>query len=333
MSFKRNTSWASMLFFVASTSISSVAVDAQTATAGHTTIAVDRCVSAQEIPAPPQDVASNIVPMETDLAAAMLKVHNDERALVGQAKLTWDPALAAAAGVWAKHLVEDKGASLVHDKVPENLVGGPYGAHMTGTALAQLWVAEKRFFRDNETFPDVSATCNWFDVGHYSQMVWANTTKVGCAAYTKGVARILVCRYAGPGNVSSEEVYPGVWRSGLLKVHNDLRRAARASALQWNPTLAKDAYWGANERIGLTDPYDKAAPAGTIENVQFNTRPIEPAPNSIPMLSDQWTSGSEQYKRLIVPTLTQVGCGTKSGSYADTKGKPEVRRVVVCRYR
>ena len=36
--------------------------------------------------------------------------------------------------------------------------------------------------------------------GHFTQLVWQATTKVGCAAAEEGGARTLVCHYAPSGN-------------------------------------------------------------------------------------------------------------------------------------
>ena len=75
------------------------------------------------------------------------------------------------------------------------------------TQMVDSWGQEERYFQ-NGTFPDVSNTGNWFDVGHYSQMVWRGTTRVGCAGVTgsDGYYR-LVCRYSPPGNVIGQQVF------------------------------------------------------------------------------------------------------------------------------
>ena len=75
------------------------------------------------------------------------------------------------------------------------------------TQMVDTWGQEKQNFR-NGTFPNVSTTGNWFDVGHYSQMVWRNTKRVGCAGVTgsDGYYR-LVCRYSPPGNVIGQRAF------------------------------------------------------------------------------------------------------------------------------
>jgi len=44
-------------------------------------------------------------------------------------------------------------------------------------------------------------------VGHYTQMIWRNTTEVGCAVAERDDRQILVCRYSPPGNVRGEMAY------------------------------------------------------------------------------------------------------------------------------
>jgi hypothetical protein len=67
------------------------------------------------------------------------------------------------------------------------------------------WASEKRMFRPG-VFPNVSITGNWSDVGHYAQIVWPGTRRVGCGLKSSARADYLVCRYADPGNVIGQAV-------------------------------------------------------------------------------------------------------------------------------
>jgi hypothetical protein len=55
-------------------------------------------------------------------------------------------------------------------------------------------------------FPDVSATGNWADVGHYTQIIWPTTQRVGCSISRSVKDEVLVCRYWPAGNVVNKPV-------------------------------------------------------------------------------------------------------------------------------
>lgn len=151
--------------------------------------------------------AAQVVPggaLPDGAAAAILRVHNRARAAVGVPPLRWEDALAASALDCAQTLAASGRFS--HCGPGENLWMGATG-RFSPSAMADLWAAERRFFQPG-TFPDVSTTGRWQDVGHYTQMVWRGTTAVGCAAVagTDGLTR-LVCRYAPPGNRDGRAVF------------------------------------------------------------------------------------------------------------------------------
>ncbi|MFN9646201.1 MAG: CAP domain-containing protein [Cyanobacteriota bacterium] len=137
-------------------------------------------------------------------AEAILRVHNAERKAVGVDPLRWDGALAAAALECASRLAAS--GTFQHCALGENLWIGATG-RFSPTAMAELWAAERRDFQPG-TFPDVSKTGRWQDVGHYTQMVWRTTTALGCAAVAGSDGRTrLVCRYAPPGNWDGRPVF------------------------------------------------------------------------------------------------------------------------------
>lgn len=142
-------------------------------------------------------------PVEQEL----LDAHNRYREGVGAAPLVWSAQLAAAARSWAtelartgrfEHATNTGGAG-------ENLAIATAGAYRP-RALVGLWGAERQYFRPG-TFPQVSSTGRWRDVGHYTQMIWRSTTTVGCAIATEDGIDVLVCRYTPPGNVMGQWVH------------------------------------------------------------------------------------------------------------------------------
>ncbi len=141
-----------------------------------------------------------------DLSDQVLDVHNRERAEVGAPPLTWSDDLAASSAEWAQHLASL--GALQHsggNAYGENLWMGSTG-YYSYSAMAQGWADEKSLFVYG-TFPNVSSDGNWANVGHYTQMIWKNTTQVGCAVATGGGWDILVCRYGPPGNWIGEKPF------------------------------------------------------------------------------------------------------------------------------
>jgi hypothetical protein len=133
----------------------------------------------------------------------ILASHNQERARVGQAPLRWSDALAVDALKWARHLADTRTfdhspAKEGEEDQGENLWMGTLGAYSPDD-MVQAWVDERHSFRAG-IFPKISATGNWVDVGHYTQLVWYNTTEVGCAEASNQSDDYLVCRYYPPGN-------------------------------------------------------------------------------------------------------------------------------------
>jgi hypothetical protein len=118
-----------------------------------------------------------------------LSAHNAYRSAVGVSSFTWDDTLQSNAEQWAQHLADNK--LLKHSDVTdqgENLwKGGPNNHYM----MIQDWGDAKSEFVNN-AFPEVSKTGNWVDVGHYTQIIWKDTVKVGCGGWTgKGHYKIV----------------------------------------------------------------------------------------------------------------------------------------------
>jgi Cysteine-rich secretory protein family len=136
----------------------------------------------------------------------MLDAQNKYRAEVGVPPLQWSDDQAASAQDWANQLAAAQ--QLSHNRAGQNVAsgGGTAGGFSAGQ-LVDLWGSEKQNFRNN-AFPDISTTGNWSDAGHYSQLVWRNTTSVGCGLATgQDGSNYLVCNYDPAGNVVGETAY------------------------------------------------------------------------------------------------------------------------------
>jgi hypothetical protein len=133
----------------------------------------------------------------------LLEAHNVARKAVGAAPLIWSDALASDARGWAQKLAQT--GQFEHAPQPkgpsaqgENLWMGTVFAY-SPEDMVGAWTAEKQYYRRG-LFPKVSTTGAWGDVGHYTQMIWHNTTRVGCAIARSEGDEYLVCRYSPPGN-------------------------------------------------------------------------------------------------------------------------------------
>jgi hypothetical protein len=142
--------------------------------------------------------------------ARIIAAHNSERALVGAPALLWDNDLGTAAATYAQQMAftgrfehSDRKA---RRGIGENLWMGTHGAY-TVESMVGAWASEKRMFFPG-IFPNNSRTGNWMAVGHYTQMIWPNTTRVGCALASTPRTDYLVCRYSPAGNIDGRWVGP-----------------------------------------------------------------------------------------------------------------------------
>jgi pathogenesis-related protein 1 len=131
--------------------------------------------------------------------------HNAIRAAKGIAPLSWDPALAEIARAWVVQCVDNTApiglvdhnagrSDTYPEYVGENIYGS--GGQASGTAAVQLWAQEEA------NYDYANNSCNGV-CGHYTQIVWRATTKVGCALHTcPGLqyGSTVVCNYAPGGN-------------------------------------------------------------------------------------------------------------------------------------
>ena len=137
------------------------------------------------------------------IAAPLLAEHNRERASFGAPPVVWDSAVAASATAHAAQLARlgrlQHSSRNVRPGQGENLWIGTRGAFGVDT-MARDWASERRFFRSGR-FPATSRSGNWADAGHYTQMVWPTTQRLGCGLARSARWDVLVCRYWPAGNI------------------------------------------------------------------------------------------------------------------------------------
>lgn len=132
-------------------------------------------------------------------------LHNEVRATVSVAPLTWDDDLAAIAQTWADSCTDNENPIGLVDHNPnrsdnypgyvgENIYGS--GGTATPEGAVGLWAAEEaNYDYDSNT---CSGVC-----GHYTQIVWSTTERVGCGlSNCQGLqyGSTIVCNYSPGGN-------------------------------------------------------------------------------------------------------------------------------------
>ena len=140
----------------------------------------------------------------TNFDERLLAAQNRARADMGARPLQWNDQLAKDAKVWAdklaatgrfEHSPDEPGI----EPQGENLWAGTPGSYPPESMIG-LWVAEKRDYNPG-VFPNNSRSGNVNNVSHYTQIVWRETTHVGCSMTRGRSEEVLVCRYSSPGNV------------------------------------------------------------------------------------------------------------------------------------
>lgn len=162
-------------------------------------------------------LVSNFAVAEGIDSEKIVAAHNKWRAKVGVGKLGYSPDLAQSAQAWANHLQQSNQCRMQHSK-PQ----GKYGENLFwASALVwsdgrrelmsidpekavDSWGSEKRNYNYQENSCTTGKMC-----GHYTQMVWKDTSRVGCAMAvcedTKD--QIWVCRYQPAGNWVGQKPY------------------------------------------------------------------------------------------------------------------------------
>ncbi|XP_028810689.1 GLIPR1-like protein 1 [Denticeps clupeoides] len=132
--------------------------------------------------------------------------------------MTWDDALAVTAQAWArfcirKHNIYLREAKRVHPTFPsvgENLWFGYPPSHFSVELAMKNWVNDELKYYNYG--PNACSTV----CGHYTQAVWADSYKVGCAVqicpngvegFSTKESALFVCNYAPAGNLNGARPY------------------------------------------------------------------------------------------------------------------------------
>lgn len=137
---------------------------------------------------------------DASLQRMMIERHNAARAAVNAPSLVWDERLEASALAYARELAgSGRFEHARQSGVPqgENLWTGTRGA-FSYREMIDAWIAERADYVRGAV-PNNSRNGN--PVGHYTQIIWRSTSRVGCATAANQENEVLVCRYSPAGNV------------------------------------------------------------------------------------------------------------------------------------
>jgi len=153
-------------------------------------------------------------------ASEMVFEHNKVRKSLNIKSLKWSPKLALYAQSWADYLAKNNKCRMKHrprsgkykQRYGENIYwasaikwsnGKVELAKKTSFNVVSAWASEVKDYNYHSNTCSRGKMC-----GHYTQLVWANTTKVGCGmAICKDKTQVWVCNYNPPGNYVGEKPY------------------------------------------------------------------------------------------------------------------------------
>jgi pathogenesis-related protein 1 len=134
------------------------------------------------------------------ISTGMLAAHNAVRARIKIPPLTWSDRLAEQAEDWANTLLAR--GQLSHrpkSAYGENLFDIT-GGRASPERVVDAWASESEDY-------DYAANKCRRACGHYTQIVWAETSKVGCGVARDSRREVWVCNYDPPGNYVGRRPY------------------------------------------------------------------------------------------------------------------------------
>ena len=143
-----------------------------------------------------------------DDVISSLKVHNQERELLGLKKLEWSNELQKKAENYAKYLAKKdifkhsiqktQGENLYYEYNSVSITENPF------ERASSSWLDEKKDF----SYSTIKNNKDFFKIGHYTQMIWATSIKVGIGAYVNKQGKVyVVARYYPAGNMIGKYPY------------------------------------------------------------------------------------------------------------------------------
>jgi uncharacterized protein YkwD len=138
---------------------------------------------------------------ESGKMSGITEAHNKYRRELNIPDLVWDEQVAAYAQEWAENLKRE-GCNLKHrtrGKYGENLAWAG-GKNLTTSEVVKMWYDEVQYY-------DYATNSCKKVCGHYTQVVWKNSKRLGCGMASCGNTEVWVCNYDPPGNFVGQKPY------------------------------------------------------------------------------------------------------------------------------
>jgi len=150
-------------------------------------------------------------------ASEMIAAHNQWRSTVGVPPLTYSAELAASSQRWANHLKAENQCRMQHSKPDSKYGENLYWAsalrwsdgkrevqQVNPQKVVDSWGSEVKDYDYTHNSCTPGKMC-----GHYTQVVWKSTSRVGCAfaVCESSSDQVWVCQYETPGNWVGEKPY------------------------------------------------------------------------------------------------------------------------------
>lgn len=147
---------------------------------------------------------------------AMTEAHNELRKKYNLPPLIYSDTLAEVAVKWAKKL-QSRACKMTHSlgETGENLYwASPYTLIKTDSHNNKTQTTRLQNITDQQVVQSWYEEVKWYDYdtnscqkgqvcGHYTQLIWKQSNKLGCAAIAcKDLSQVWVCEYSPPGNIN-----------------------------------------------------------------------------------------------------------------------------------
>ncbi|XP_074602059.1 Golgi-associated plant pathogenesis-related protein 1-like isoform X2 [Brevipalpus obovatus] len=130
----------------------------------------------------------------------VLQKHNEFRASHGAQALSLDPKLSQLAQEWADKLGAKSSVALEHR--PNN----EHGENIFWSSVqnADVEKAVQDWYKEKSEYDPNNPDANFAKTGHFTQVVWKASQKMGCGKSSVKTGTFIVCNYDPAGNVKGQ---------------------------------------------------------------------------------------------------------------------------------